>query len=89
MVSFCFVFHVSRDADARDADARDADARDADARDAVMANPYQPSLAFFKYLSLLLYAKTGLCFRTVLFYSPLFQPTPVWATTTADYNVIK
>ena len=29
MVSFCFVFHASRDADARDADARDANARDA------------------------------------------------------------
>ena len=77
MVSFCFVFHVSRDADARDADARDA----------VMGNSFQP-FAFFKYLSLLLYAKTGLFSRTVLFYSPLFQPTPVWATTTADYNVI-
>ena len=53
MVSFCFVFHASRDADARDADARDANARDA-----LMGNPYQP-FAFFKYLSLLLHIKTG------------------------------
>ena len=82
MVSFCFVFHASRDVHARDADARDVDARDA-----VMGNPYQP-LAFFEYLSLLLYTKTGLFSYTVLFYSPLFQTTPVWANTTANYNDI-
>ena len=79
MVSFCFVFHASRDADARDDDARDANARYAS-----MGNPYQP-FAFFKYLSLLLYTQTGLYSFTVLFYSPLFQTTPVWANTTANY----